>query len=744
MRKRKFLITNVLILCFFILISTSALAADRFNSIVKVDKTKIEASEDKKAKFTIYLRNNNKADLTGNTVYVASDRGKTENFYLEGAKKFFKKANFYEFVDEDKDGKIEFHVSSGVAGKARIAVGFTDKVYDYLNDSKISAAGAKVIATKIIDFTAGNVAKIECVDISSKSDSMPRANGIDYCEITFRVVNDSGASVEGEKVIFDANQTNVTFDKKSAVSDEVGEVKVRVYSTECYSKDELEVTAKIGNTKGTTKGYKVKKGSTNKLQFDPPQPHYLKVKMSTPNNVTIDKDMEEKDFKITACDRFDNNIYYSNKNYEIEKDISVDVIKEPEDSDIETELKISMGSPRLYIKNIQEEGYYCIRLSPDNGDYLDICFTVKEQGEVTRFELEYKETVMPLGGKTKIPKIIRYDKEDVEYELTESDISSDIIFSVSDSSIVSEISPKGELTFIKDDPKKDYTGEILITAIDKANDLTANYLLQINREPVNIRLAAPTLIKTGETAKVRLQLIDREGRVVSLGQKYSVADPTFVIEEKPEDSFVKTYKASMFSNNMREKGQTNIEVTCNKVGTVKLAVVLDITQGSGKNKKTVHKFAQTVLVNFGEKKAAFTDEVKMYIGVPGYYADGNLHTMDGAPFIDNNRTYVPLRATAELFGAEVKWQSDTQEIILDNQEKEVSIKVGSNLVKVSNSPTILADGTPQILDGRTYVPFRVIGEVFGAFVDPIIDEDNNVTGVQFRLYEDDDDEEDDE
>lgn len=57
------------------------------------------------------------------------------------------------------------------------------------------------------------------------------------------------------------------------------------------------------------------------------------------------------------------------------------------------------------------------------------------------------------------------------------------------------------------------------------------------------------------------------------------------------------------------------------------------------------------------KKTAFDIKDGTYIN--------NSYTMDVAPTVINNRTLVPLRAVAELIGADVKWHGDTKTITVD-------------------------------------------------------------------------------
>lgn len=56
--------------------------------------------------------------------------------------------------------------------------------------------------------------------------------------------------------------------------------------------------------------------------------------------------------------------------------------------------------------------------------------------------------------------------------------------------------------------------------------------------------------------------------------------------------------------------------------------------------------------------------VEMWIGVMDFSANGEMKSMDIAPFIENNRTMLPLRFVAENLNCRVQWINDTREILI--------------------------------------------------------------------------------
>ena len=87
----------------------------------------------------------------------------------------------------------------------------------------------------------------------------------------------------------------------------------------------------------------------------------------------------------------------------------------------------------------------------------------------------------------------------------------------------------------------------------------------------------------------------------------------------------------------------------------------------------------------------------------------------GAPFIENSRTLVPLRATMEAFGATVTWDADKRCAVVTKNEVTVVCKIGEAAV-YRNGTKIPNDVAAQVKDGRTYLPIRVVLESFGADV----------------------------
>ena len=96
--------------------------------------------------------------------------------------------------------------------------------------------------------------------------------------------------------------------------------------------------------------------------------------------------------------------------------------------------------------------------------------------------------------------------------------------------------------------------------------------------------------------------------------------------------------------------------------------------------------------------------------------DGKEISFDVEPEIINNRVMVPMRAVFEAFGAKVKWSNAEKKVTAKKKSKTVEMTIGSTEM-TKNDETYEFDTAPVIIDGRTLVPIRAIGEMLGVDVE---------------------------
>jgi len=96
--------------------------------------------------------------------------------------------------------------------------------------------------------------------------------------------------------------------------------------------------------------------------------------------------------------------------------------------------------------------------------------------------------------------------------------------------------------------------------------------------------------------------------------------------------------------------------------------------------------------------------------------NGKSVPLDAPPVIIQGRTMVPIRFIGEAFGAKVDWDASSKKIRLTLDSTQIQLQIGQKTA-YKNKQAVILDAPPLIIKGRTFVPLRFIGEAFGATVD---------------------------
>ncbi|MBQ8836522.1 MAG: copper amine oxidase N-terminal domain-containing protein [Clostridia bacterium] len=125
-------------------------------------------------------------------------------------------------------------------------------------------------------------------------------------------------------------------------------------------------------------------------------------------------------------------------------------------------------------------------------------------------------------------------------------------------------------------------------------------------------------------------------------------------------------------------------------------------------------FDNLVVSVYGEEETQPT-VVKLTIGETVGYVNDVAKTLDAAPIIRESRTMLPVRFVAEAFGAEVKWDGATSTATLTTADTTIEITIGATTAKV-NGVEVTLDAPAFIENSRTYLPVRFVAENLGATV----------------------------
>ena len=95
--------------------------------------------------------------------------------------------------------------------------------------------------------------------------------------------------------------------------------------------------------------------------------------------------------------------------------------------------------------------------------------------------------------------------------------------------------------------------------------------------------------------------------------------------------------------------------------------------------------------------------------------DRKVNMTMGQAVINNSRTMVPLRFIMEIMGAQVTWNGENRKIDITSGDKNMIFTVDSSEYSVNGEVKTL-DVAPYITNGRTMVPLRVFSEAMGKTV----------------------------
>lgn len=113
--------------------------------------------------------------------------------------------------------------------------------------------------------------------------------------------------------------------------------------------------------------------------------------------------------------------------------------------------------------------------------------------------------------------------------------------------------------------------------------------------------------------------------------------------------------------------------------------------------------------------AGRTSVMHLKIGSSSMDLNGITRQMDVAPFIENSRTWVPVRFVSENLAASVDWSATDQKVTITQVDQTLNMVVGNPEIMVNGQSEII-DVSPFIRDSRTWVPVRFVSENLGAEV----------------------------
>ncbi|MDR0268726.1 stalk domain-containing protein [Paenibacillus sp.] len=107
-----------------------------------------------------------------------------------------------------------------------------------------------------------------------------------------------------------------------------------------------------------------------------------------------------------------------------------------------------------------------------------------------------------------------------------------------------------------------------------------------------------------------------------------------------------------------------------------------------------------------------TGKVMMTIGQKSFTANGTKKTMEVAPVMKDNSTYIPIKYVLDTFGGQATWDPANQRITVTRGGTVMDLMVGKKDF-ILNGKRKGASVAPYLSQGRTLVPLRLVSEQLG-------------------------------
>lgn len=85
---------------------------------------------------------------------------------------------------------------------------------------------------------------------------------------------------------------------------------------------------------------------------------------------------------------------------------------------------------------------------------------------------------------------------------------------------------------------------------------------------------------------------------------------------------------------------------------------------------------------------------------------------DVAVFVENDRSYVPVRFISESYNGTVDWKEESQTVNIKFTDRTLALTIGNPEITINGETTKL-DVAPLIRNNRTFLPLRACAEAIG-------------------------------
>lgn len=342
-------------------------------------------------------------------------------------------------------------------------------------------------------------------------------------------------------------------------------------------------------------------------------------------------------------------------------------------------------------------------------------------GDLDYYDFTFDTGSLVERGQDVAGTVYYVNKEGKRYDITD-----ECLFAVTPSNLVEAITDSSDCGFtVKEDAELNKV--ITITALFNGNKVASqNFTIVEDAEPGDVKMNR-TSYNAGEETGIEFTLLDDKGQTMKLDFfpsdinirwiDSSVSDPGFRVNLTDHGASITT------------KGKLLTSITCDKPCTGKFEITF--TDDKGHAYQVV---SDTFTFKDPDAEPEGAEKVVVTIGSTTMQVDGKNTTIIAPPIVDNGRTYVPLRAISEAFGATVDWKQATNLITIDRGDTHI-VMTPYKLAYTLNGQEKMMDVAPYISTAyaSTMVPVRFIADAFGFDSIPEYNADNTTRAVTFTV-----------
>ena len=372
-------------------------------------------------------------------------------------------------------------------------------------------------------------------------------------------------------------------------------------------------------------------------------------------------------------------------------------------------------------------GEYTVKVALTSGKTAEASFTLAEFGTIQDLavKLQAKNYGEPETMYTNIDNKIVYgqDLKVIAKYVDENGIEID--------ADKAEIGVTGEVTSWEDSlgtgfknqyavtKDKDFIGSIITVKVfdSKAKKFVEKELTIVDKYDTYSLAFDSENGEANKTNTVEVSVVNEDGTVVKSVNNAEVL--AYVADQSNKDAKIEVNADVENVTN----GKADITIFSNEETTVDIVVAV-------KNGKDI--YGGTLKYTVGAEDVLADTSVVMTIGSSDFVVNNEVVSVeDAAPYVANDRTYVPFRALGEAIGADVVWDNDARTVTYTLGKTEVVMTIGETTYTVNGEEKTM-DVAPEITGERTYVPVRFVGEALGFKVTALYAADGTTASVVFQ------------